>query len=58
MKNRINAIEYMECSALTTKGIHYLFDTAIKSLMDDGKECEKKKEKIEEKSCKWKCVIF
>lgn len=52
LQKRIGAIDYVECSALSAKGIHYLFDVAIKTFMDEG---IRKQEK--ENTTKCRCVV-
>lgn len=35
MKERIKAVDYIECSALTSEGIQNIFQVAIRAALDD-----------------------
>ena len=50
LKEEINAVDYVECSALTQKGLKEVFDTVIKTVLTPAKQSKPKKKK--------QCVIL
>jgi len=56
MGNEIGAVKYMECSALTQRGLKAAFDEAIRTVIHPAMENEKKKGKKHGK--KAKCALL
>jgi hypothetical protein len=51
LQQRIGAIDYVECSALTSKGIYNLFDTAVRNVIADANDVSKDASKLQKGCC-------